>query len=94
MNDFRGFNYTHFTRRRPLTQVICKSQHDKIGSMLDAAKSRGITVLCGGSLVDRPGYYVQPTIFVDPPRSDPIWQQEIFGPVLSVRTFRTDQVRL
>lgn len=71
-----------WVNRKPtvLQPVICKSQHDKIGSMLQNAREDGVAVICGGFLVtDRPGYYVQPTIFLDPPCDNAIWQEEV-GP--------------
>jgi betaine-aldehyde dehydrogenase len=36
------------------------------------------------------GYFIAPTIFVNPPIDSPIVQDEIFGPVLVVQTFRTE----
>jgi hypothetical protein len=37
------------------------------------------------------GYYIPPTLFVDPPVDSFIWKEEIFGPVLCVRSFETEE---
>lgn len=75
--------------------VVCESQRKKILDALEGTKADGITVLCGGgappeSDASAGGYYVQPTVLVDVPRDHSMWQQEVFGPVLSVRTFATE----
>ena len=41
-------------------------------------------LLIGGKQMDRPGYFVEPTIFADVDRKAVIAQEEIFGPVLAV----------
>ena len=37
------------------------------------------------------GYFIPPTIFVDVPTTSRIWTEEIFGPVLCIREFSTEQ---
>lgn len=37
------------------------------------------------------GYYVEPTIITDVTTSMQIWREEVFGPVLSVKTFSTEE---
>jgi len=41
----------------------------------------------GGNVLDREGYYVEPTVFADVPQDARICQEEVFGPVLTVSTF-------
>jgi len=36
------------------------------------------------------GYYIPPTIIVDTPTDSAVWQEEIFGPVLCIREFTTE----
>jgi len=71
-----------------------KEQLTKITSYLDIGKQEGAEVLAGGSqahlggdLAD--GYYVQPTIFKGHNKMR-IFQEEIFGPVLAVTTFKDE----
>lgn len=66
-----------------------QEQQDKILSCIAKGKAEGAEVLTGGearSEVDG-GFYIEPTIFKGD-NSMEIFQQEIFGPVLSVTTFK------
>ena len=66
-------------------------QYEKIKSYLAIGKEEGAKVLTGGEAIDlggdlSGGYYIQPTVFAG--RNDMrIFQEEIFGPVLSVTSF-------
>ena len=77
--------------------VVCESQHKKVLGFLDEAKAAGVEVLTGGGIPDdagvgtEGGYYIQPTVLTDVPRDADVWQKEVFGPVLSVRSFSTEQ---
>ncbi|MBN3561034.1 aldehyde dehydrogenase [Aliamphritea spongicola] len=58
---------------------------DKVAAMVDAAKSDGVNVLCGGEVVaDVAGHHYQPTVLQVDSNQHPLMQQEIFGPVLPV----------
>jgi len=60
-----------------------KMQFDKVMALLDDAKERG-TVLAGGEALDRPGYFIPPTIVRDLDDEAPLVREEQFGPVLPV----------
>ena len=67
-------------------------QLEKILSYIDIGKAEGAKLLCGGERADlggdlSGGYYVQPTVF-EGKNSMRIFQEEIFGPVLSVTSFK------
>jgi aldehyde dehydrogenase len=69
-------------------------QLEKILSYLDIGKQEGAEVLAGGSRAHlggelEGGYYVQPTVFKGHNRMR-IFQEEIFGPVVSVTTFKNE----
>jgi betaine-aldehyde dehydrogenase len=38
------------------------------------------------------GFFVEPTIFRGVPQDSALWREEIFGPVLAIRTFNTEEV--
>ena len=94
------------TRGNPLdtdTMVGAQASNDqfeKIKSYLEIGRQEGAQVLTGGDVLDlggefADGFYIQPTIF----RGDTsmrIFQEEIFGPVVSVTTFRDydDAIRI
>ncbi|EEW06636.1 Aldehyde dehydrogenase [Vibrio mimicus VM603] len=65
-------------------------QYVKIKSYLDIGRQEGAEVLLGGSVADfGGGYYTQPTIFKGN-NSMRVFQEEIFGPVISVTTFKDE----
>ena len=75
-----------------------KEQLTKILSYLDLGKQEGAEVLIGGAQAQlgpelEGGYYVQPTIFKGHNKMR-IFQEEIFGPVLAVTTFKTEEEAL
>jgi succinate-semialdehyde dehydrogenase/glutarate-semialdehyde dehydrogenase len=47
------------------------------------AKASGARIVYGGKRVDRPGFYLEPTIVTDIAADNPLYQQEAFGPLLS-----------
>ncbi|PVA09553.1 aldehyde dehydrogenase [Pelagivirga sediminicola] len=71
--------------------ITTGAQYDQIAGHLERARSQNVRCLTGGELLaDRPGYFVQPTIFDDVDRSSFLWRDELFGPILSVRRFKDD----
>jgi aldehyde dehydrogenase len=70
-------------------------QLEKILSYIDTGKQEGAEVLTGGERNNLPGelaggYYVKPTVFRGHNRMR-VFQEEIFGPVVSVTTFKDDE---
>jgi acyl-CoA reductase-like NAD-dependent aldehyde dehydrogenase len=67
---------------------------DRVTGHLKAAQDAGGCVLTGGGIPDDPslanGYYLQPTVVRADPGSQ-ICQDEVFGPVVTVSTFSTDE---
>lgn len=47
------------------------------------AKAAGARIVYGGHRIDRPGFYLEPTIITDVGEDNPLYQEEAFGPVLS-----------
>ncbi|KTF68937.1 MULTISPECIES: aldehyde dehydrogenase family protein [unclassified Sphingomonas] len=58
-------------------------QFEKVKALIDDARQRG-TVLAGGAPLDRPGYFIPPTIVRDLDDDAPLVREEQFGPVLPV----------
>ncbi|MET7491827.1 aldehyde dehydrogenase family protein [Streptomyces sp900116325] len=50
---------------------------------IQEAKDAGGRIVHGGNRVDRPGFYVEPTIITDITEDNPLYHEEAFGPVLS-----------
>lgn len=70
--------------------LCTQGQMDHIAAQVALAQDEGGTVLCGGARVGSEGLYFAPTI-IDCPRQDmTIVDTELFGPVLAVQRFRTE----
>jgi len=77
-----------------LGPVVSKAQFDKIQNLIDSGIKEGATLVIGG--LGRPeglsrGYYVRPTLFADVKPSMRIAREEIFGPVLSIMPYETEE---
>jgi aldehyde dehydrogenase len=87
---------------RPATMIGAQAsseQLEKILSYLDIGKQEGAKVLTGGERAQHAegdlagGYYVKPTVFEGHNKMR-IFQEEIFGPVVSVTTFKDEDEAL
>ncbi|KAH7389973.1 aldehyde dehydrogenase [Pyrenochaeta sp. MPI-SDFR-AT-0127] len=70
--------------------VVDKAQFDRIMSYVELGK-QSATLLTGGSQRGTKGCYIEPTAFVNPSKDSRILREEIFGPVLTIQTFRTEE---
>ena len=71
--------------------MTTRPQFEKVVSYLEMAKADGAECVMGGSALDRPGHFVQPTVFTGVRNDMAIAQDEIFGPVLSVLRFDNEE---
>src|SRR5947199_5364628 len=77
-----------------LGPVVSSVQFDKIQRLIQTGIDEGATLVTGGT--GRPpglhmGYYVRPTVFGDVQHHMTISREEIFGPVLSILPYETEQ---
>ena len=83
---------------RPETDVgpmINATQRERVEAMVADARGKGVEVLTGGGRPEgfAKGYFYQPTVLTQVDPSVPIYNEEIFGPVMPLATFEdTDQV--
>lgn len=71
--------------------LIEEKARETVASLVDRAVSEGARVVTGGSKVDGPGYFFEPTVLVDVPPHSRILKEEIFGPVAPITTFSTEK---
>ncbi len=69
--------------------MVSKQQKERVLEYIQTGINEGARILVGGQLVDRKGFYVQPTVFVNVDNQMTIAQEEIFGPVLCVIGYDT-----
>ena len=72
--------------------LISEKQRDRVEGYIQKGKDEGARLVTGGGRPDGldSGYYVQPTVFADVDNSMTISQEEIFGPVLAVIPYETE----
>ena len=63
-----------------------KAQYEKVKAFLESARKDG-TIVAGGEVMDRTGYFLRPTIVRDVTDGDQIVDEEQFGPILPVIRF-------
>jgi aldehyde dehydrogenase (NAD+) len=74
--------------------VINAAAVERIIGMIEKARQEGSRLVAGGSRVDGPlanGYYIEPTVFADVDRDTELAQTEVFGPVLAMMPFSTEE---
>ncbi len=72
--------------------LINRAQYQRVMGHIQRGIEDGARLLCGG---ERPadlarGYFIRPTVFTAVPLDSALWNEEIFGPVLCVRSFATE----
>ncbi len=68
-----------------------KKQFERVMGFLQSARDEGVQVLVGGDRKGDTGTFVQPTVFLNPDLKSKVYTDEIFGPVISVRTFKDEE---
>lgn len=71
--------------------MISREHYDRVLAAIDEAREDGHTIAVGGQAIDGPGYFIEPTLITDVPAGSEIGRTEIFGPVVSVETFTSDE---
>ena len=74
--------------------LVSQAHFDKVMRALATARDEGAQILCGGDAIDRPGWYVAPTV-LEGLGPDAITNRlEIFGPVVTLQPFDNDDEAL
>lgn len=71
--------------------VIGAGHCRSILSYIEKGKAEGARLACGGCQLDRPGYFVEATVFDDVTPEMTIYREEIFGPVLTIIEAKDDE---
>ncbi len=79
----------------PATQqgpMISDGHAAKVMGYIAGAQASGARLVAGGTKLDRPGNFIRPTVFADCTPDMPLVREEIFGPVMAVQRFETDDL--
>lgn len=73
--------------------LVSHAQRDRVQGFIDRAVEAGLTMVAGGEVTgaDPRGAFVAPTVFADVPAEAELFREEVFGPVLSVTAFDTEE---
>jgi 1-pyrroline dehydrogenase len=72
--------------------LVSAEQRQRVAGFVERAVASGHTrLLAGGAVPAGPGFYYQPTLIADAQQGDEIVQREVFGPVVSVTRFASDE---
>ena len=67
--------------------LISQKQLTRVMGFIDEGKDDGVEVVAGGYRLDRKGYFVHPTVLTNVDPGMRLFQEEIFGPVVSILPF-------
>ncbi|OYY91713.1 MAG: succinate-semialdehyde dehydrogenase [Sphingomonas sp. 28-66-16] len=67
-----------------LGPLVSSSQRDKVHAQVEESVARGATIVAGGAVPDRTGWFYPATALVDVAPGQPAYDDEIFGPVASI----------
>jgi succinate-semialdehyde dehydrogenase/glutarate-semialdehyde dehydrogenase len=73
-----------------LGPLVNKDGRDKVIELVDDAVKKGAKVLVGGKLPEGPGFFYPATVLTNVPDSAKMLNEEIFGPVASIQTFKNE----
>ncbi|WP_417228407.1 aldehyde dehydrogenase family protein [Amphritea sp.] len=75
-----------------VTPVVSRQQQQQILRICDRAASEGARLVTGGQApADLKGYFIEPTVFADVTPEMSLFTEEVFGPVLAITPFDTEE---
>lgn len=77
-----------------MSAVIDKKAFDRISGYIDHAKSGPNTkIVAGGNYSDKVGYFIEPTVVETTSKSDKIFREELFGPVVTAYVYKDAEAK-
>ncbi|MDR9828723.1 gamma-aminobutyraldehyde dehydrogenase [Vibrio sp. FNV 38] len=83
-----------FDSQTMMGSMVSEVHRDAVAGFVERAKEAGARVVAGGEVPQRNGYFYAPTLLVDVKQDSEIVQEEVFGPVMTVQSFSTDEEAL
>jgi betaine-aldehyde dehydrogenase len=79
-----------FNSETQMGPMISASHLESVDGFVKRAKEAGARILCGGEPLDRPGNFYKPTVIDNVSQEFEIVQKEVFGPVVTIQTFKEE----
>jgi aldehyde dehydrogenase (NAD+) len=73
-----------------LGPIADEIQFNRVMSYIKIGKEGGEPLVGGAQKGDK-GFFIEPTIFLNPGKESRVYREEIFGPVLTIQTFKTEE---
>ena len=70
--------------------LISRAHRERVAGYVDRARAAGADVVRGGQAADRPGWFYEPTLVTAIRQDSELVQEEVFGPVLTVLPFESE----
>lgn len=70
--------------------LVSAAQHEKVLGYIEKARAEGARLVCGGAAGNEGPLFVQPTVFADVTDAMTLAREEVFGPVMAVLDFETE----
>lgn len=74
-----------------LGPLVSAGQRASVEEFIADARKQGSRFGCGGGRAHAKGFYLEPTVLLDIPKSDRCWREEIFGPVVCLTPFDNEE---
>ena len=77
--------------------MVSSKQQASVRSYIQSAIDEGATLVAGGTEMPEgkeTGFFVQPTVFADVTPEMTIWKEEVFGPVMTITTYESEEEAL
>ena len=74
--------------------VVSKEQFERVAGFIDRARKAGAEIRTGGESLDGGGFFYRPTVVTGVDQESEIVQREVFGPVVTVQRFESDDQAL
>lgn len=71
--------------------LISRKQLDRVMAYINEGRRDGVEIVTGGRRLDRPGYFVEPTVLTKTTAQMRLFREEIFGPVVAVVPFDDEE---
>ena len=70
--------------------MVSKQHFERVQGFLERAQQEGAVAVLGGKAADREGFFIEPTVLTNVLPGTEAAQEEIFGPVITVETFESE----